>query len=259
MHHHPSPRSACGHGSRRTDRRQGGASASRVCRGHRVSRPPTPLPRRWTDPCGRARDGGPRRAAPVADSAADADCAERASSRRGGEVESHDPEQGVKESFGLAQRKMGEESQGHGGFDGKIRVPPLPTPPAAPAGRPGSDRFRGHPHRHIAAANEGPIVGRPIRHAIFRLVYGMNLRLHPCSVAPAETKRASQTAPPVEGLCRVAPEDCSPEALTRAGLGGFHHPALPLMWLMAMRPRFARESEAQAEGIVPTTQRTSAR
>ena len=44
--------------------------------------------------------------------------------------------------------------------------------------------------------------------------------------------------------CRVAPGDCSPEALTRTGLGGFHHPALPLMWLMAMRPRFARESEA---------------
>ena len=58
---------------------------------------------------------------------------------------------------------------------------------------------------------------------------------------------------------RVAPGDCSPEALTRTGLGGFHHPALPLMWLMAMRPRFARESEARAEDIVPTTQRTSAR
>ena len=28
----------------------------------------------------------------------------------------------------------------------------------------------------------------------------MNLRLHPCSVAPAETKRASQTTPPAEGL-----------------------------------------------------------
>ena len=59
--------------------------------------------------------------------------------------------------------------------------------------------------------------------------------------------------------CRVAPGDCSPEALTRTGPGGFHHPALPLMWLMAMRPRFARESEARAEDIVPTTQRTSAR
>ena len=28
----------------------------------------------------------------------------------------------------------------------------------------------------------------------------MNLRLHPCSVAPAETRRAGQTAPPAEGL-----------------------------------------------------------
>ena len=36
------------------------------------------------------------------------------------------------------------------------------------------------------AANEGPVVGRPVRHAIFRLVRGMDLRLHPCSVAPAE-------------------------------------------------------------------------
>ena len=70
------------------------------------------------------------------------------------------------------------------------------------------------------------------------------------------------------GPARVAPGDCSPEALTRTGLGGFHHPALPLMCpppepgtprLMAMRPRFARESEARAEDIVPTTQRTSAR
>ena len=28
----------------------------------------------------------------------------------------------------------------------------------------------------------------------------MNLRLHPCSVTPAETRRAGQTAPPAEGL-----------------------------------------------------------
>ena len=57
---------------------------------------------------------------------------------------------------------------------------------AAPAGCPGGDRLRGHPHRHIATANEGPVVGRPVRHAIFRLIRGMDLRLHPCSVAPAE-------------------------------------------------------------------------
>ena len=164
----------------------------------------------------------------------------------GGEVEAHHPEQGVQDPFGLAQRKMVEESQGQGGFDGKIRVPPLPTPPAAPAGRPVSDRFRGHPHRHIAAANEGPIVGRPIRNAVLRLIRGMDLRPHPCSVAPAEGhEKCGSNCPTPAGSCRVAPGDCSPEALTRTGLGGFHHPALPLMWLMAMRPRFARESEAR--------------
>ena len=45
----------------------------------------------------------------------------------GGEVEAHHPEQGVQESFGLAQREMVEEPQGHGGLDGEIeyrRCPP---------------------------------------------------------------------------------------------------------------------------------------
>ena len=57
---------------------------------------------------------------------------------------------------------MVEEPQGQGGLDGEIRVAPLPAPPATPAGRPGSDRFRGHPHRHIAALlHEYPLrVGR---------------------------------------------------------------------------------------------------
>ena len=117
-----------------------------------------------------------------------------------GEVETHDPEQRVQEPFGLAQREMVDEPQGQSGLDGEIRGAPPPTPPAAPAGRPGSDRFRGHPHRHIAAANEGPVVGRPVRHAIFRLVRGMDLRLHPCSVAPAEGH-----------------EKCRPNRLTPAG------------------------------------------
>ena len=45
-----------------------------------------------------------------------------------GEVEAHHPEQGVQEPFGLAQREMVDESQGQGGLDGEIRVPPLPAP-----------------------------------------------------------------------------------------------------------------------------------
>ena len=117
-----------------------------------------------------------------------------------GEVETHYPEQRVQEPFGLAQREMGDEPQGQSGLDGEIRVAPLSTPPAAPAGRPGSDRFRGQPHRHIAAANEGPIIGRPVCHAVLRLIRGMNLRLHPCSVTPAEARRTGQTASPPQGL-----------------------------------------------------------
>ena len=67
-----------------------------------------------------------------------------------GEVEAHSPEPRVQEPFGLAQREMIEEPQGQGGLDSEIRVAPLPAAVAAPAGRPGSDRCRGHPHCHIA-------------------------------------------------------------------------------------------------------------
>ena len=121
----PSPRSTCGHGSRLTDRHQGGVSASHVCRGHRVSRPPTHLPQRWTNPCCRARDEGPRRAGPVADGAQMLTAPGERRIVGGGEVEAHHPEQGVQEPFGLAQREMVEEPQSQGGLDGEIRVPPL--------------------------------------------------------------------------------------------------------------------------------------
>ena len=136
---------------------------------------------------------GPRNVASILDSA-------RELGIRDAQVEAHHPEQGVQEPFGLAQREMVEEPQGQGGLDGKIRVPPLPAPPAAPAGHPGSDRFRGQPHRHIAASNEGPVIGRPVRNAVLRLVRGMDLRLHPCSVALAE-----------------GPEKCGPRRPTRNG------------------------------------------
>ena len=115
---------------------------------------------------------------------------------------------------------MVEEPQGQGGLDGEIRVAPLPTPPAARAGRPGSDRFRGQPYRHIAASNEGLIVGRPVRNAVLRLVPGMDLRLHPCSVDPAE-----------------GPEKCGPRRPTRAGpscnnaeYGPHGNPATDYFW-----------------------------
>jgi len=37
--------------------------------------------------------------------------------------------------------------------------------------------------------------------------------------------------------CRVAPAPCRAEALSRSGLGDFHHPAPPLMRLVATCPR----------------------
>ena len=51
--------------------------------------------------------------------------------------------------------------------------------------------------------------------------------------------------------CRVAPGDCSPEALTRTGLGGFHHPALPLMWLMARSTTFRMSGDMSPDVNAP--------
>ena len=98
----------------------------------------------------------------------------------------------------------------------------------------------------------------PTRYFVLYFGWTFDLMSRSCTRSGHRGQRAYSCLVAAEG-CRVAPGDCSPEALTRTGLGGFHHPALPLMWLMAMRPRFARESEARAEDIVPTTQRTSAR
>ena len=51
---------------------------------------------------------------------------------------------------------------------------------------------------------------------------------------------------------RVAPGDCSPEALTRSGQGDFHHPAPPLMCLVATPPISARQPAGGGAGSVPT-------
>ena len=157
-----------------------------------------------------------------------------------GEVETHDPEQRVQEPFGLAQREMGEEPQGQSGLDGEIRVPPLPTLPAAPPGRPGSDRFRGQPHRHIAAANEGLIIARPVRHAVLRLIRGMNLRLHPGSVTPAEGHEKCRPRRPTHSgsSCNNAP--CHRHVnVGRLDLDGEDAPPL----LLASNDRGARPDE----------------
>ena len=61
-----------------------------------------------------------------------------------------------------------------------------------------------------AAANEGPVVGRPIRNAVLRLIRGMNLRLHPCSVAPAEDPQKRGPSRPTRSgsSCNNAVQRC---------------------------------------------------
>ncbi len=75
----------------------------------------------------------------------------------------------------------------------------------------------------------------------------MSARLRPCACRSfLRTRKASRNS--AVTACRVAPGDHSPEALSRSGLGDFHHPAPPLMRLVAKSPRSARGSEAWAEG-----------
>ena len=79
------------------------------------------------------------------------------------------------------------------------------------------------------------------RKRVQRLMREMDLRaLYP-------RRRTSQP-----GGGRVAPGDCSPEALTRSGQGDFHHPAPPLMCLVATPPISARQPAAGEAGSVPT-------
>ena len=57
------------------------------------------------------------------------------------------------------------------------------------------------------ASNEGLIVGRPVRHAVLRLIPGMDLRLHPCSVDPAEDhEKCGPNRPTAESSCNNAGE-----------------------------------------------------
>ena len=76
------------------------------------------------------------------------------------------------------------------------------------------------------------------------------LTLHSDRGAPMTSKCTAQLLADLGG--RVAPGDCSPEALTRTGQGDFHHPAPPLMCLVATPPISAPQPAAGEAGSVPT-------
>ena len=100
--------------------------------GHRPSRPPTHRPRRETDPCGRARERGPRRAGPVADGAATAtetpasplrSACSSASTRplRGRSSSADQPER--RSSLPASSVKAECRRRGAGAADGELRGP----------------------------------------------------------------------------------------------------------------------------------------
>ena len=59
-----------------------------------------------------------------------------------------------------------------------------------------------------------------------------------------------------EYICRVAPGDCAPGALAGTGQGDFHHPALPLSWLVATAPRFGLRCGAAGGESASTARQT---
>ena len=61
----------------------------------------------------------------------------------------------------------------------EVGAPQLPAPPGRPRGLPGRDGGRREPDRDVASSDEGAIVGGPVLDAVFRLVRGMDSRLHP--------------------------------------------------------------------------------
>ena len=94
------------------------------------------------------------------------------------QIKSHQPEQGREKAFGLAEQEVKEEAQRQAGFDGEIRVLPLPTPSTASLRLPRGNGVWGQPHGDVASLDKGPLVGRPVADVILRFVFRMDPRLH---------------------------------------------------------------------------------
>ena len=87
----------------------------------------------------------------------------------------------------------------------------------------------------VADRENSALAGRLIEQTCHKQgVQPQVLTLHSDRGAPMTSKCTAQLLADLGG--RVAPGDCSPEALTRTGQGDFHHPAPPLMCLVATPP-----------------------
>ena len=101
-------------------------------------------------------------------------------------------------------------------------------------------------------------VSTPKRVFLYPLARDVRQQLSGATLAPTLRKGAPKTMLSAAQMrCRVAPGDCSPEALTRTGQGDFHHPAPPLMCLVAILPISAPQHAAREAGSVPTVCRNA--
>ena len=108
----------------------------------------------------------------------------------------------------------------------------------------------------VADRENSALAGRLIEQTCHKQgVQPQVLTLHSDRGAPMTSKCTAQLLADLGG--RVAPGDCSPEALTRSGQGDFHHPAPPLMCLVATPPISARQPAAGEAGSVPAVCRTA--
>ncbi len=99
-----------------------------------------------------------------------------------GAVDTHHSKERVQAALGLAQRQVADETERERGFDREGGVLELPSTRADAARRPGVAGLRCQPQGAVAPADEGAIVGGPVRNAVLRLVRWMDSRLHPLSV-----------------------------------------------------------------------------
>ena len=110
-----------------------------------------------------------------------------------GAVDAHHSKERVQEALGLAQRQVEDETERERGFDREVGVLELPSTRADAARRPGVEGLRCQPQGDVAPADEGAIVGGPVRNAVLCLVRWMDSRLHPLSVVVGSIPSSSSS------------------------------------------------------------------
>ena len=110
-----------------------------------------------------------------------------------GAVDAHHSKERVQEALGLAQRQVEDETERERGFDREGGVLELPSTRADAARRPGVEGLRCQPQGDVAPADEGAIVGGPVRNAVLCLVRWMDSRLHPLSVVVGSIPSSSSS------------------------------------------------------------------